>query len=298
MYAYLFAHSLACLSDCPLSNQPSVSTMTPDDILHMMESLHCTASDMDKEDVSMLHRACSVIERISSEQCRKSISDAGHRPCLQMFQSDGWSCDIRSRFRSASQGVQVQRIGRLRTEFVCQRSLVKALINGEMKFAMRIERPRPLATKKCMDIWVAACDSCPLLKLAKHPGISISFYIQDGLFSKPFGRRMQARHALFFDPIHSPIRDAAERAVLELRDWVLTGCCHAHTCSRALKWGLKPLVSGEAFLEDTHVTISCLLRASTGLYLSVPEFVVGFVSYDRVVPEDLQNLNNVGLFWM
>ena len=289
-----FAHSFACLSDYNLSSQPSVSIMTPDEIKDMMESLHCTASDMDKEDLSMLHRACSVIERISSEQCRKLISDAGHRPCLQVFQSDGWSCDIRSRFRFESQGAQVPRIGRLRTEFVCQRSMVKALINGEMKLAMRFERPRPLATKKCMDVWVAACESCPMLKLAKHPGISITFYIQDGLFSKPFGRRMQAKHSLFFDPIHSPIRNAAERSVSELRDWVLCGCCIAHSCSRALKWGLKSMVSGEAFLEDTHVTISSLLRASTGLHLSVAEFVVGFVSYDRDDPEDLPELEQ---FW-
>ena len=137
-----------------------------------------------------------------------------------------------------------------------------------------------------------------MLKLAQHPGISITVYIQSCLFSKPFGRRMQARHALYFDPEHSPFTTPAERSVMELRDWVLTGCCHAHSCSRALKWGLKSINFGEQFLQDVHVTISALLRASTGLYLSVLEFVLTSVSFDRDDPDDIADLEQFCFFWM
>ena len=42
------------------------------------------------------------------------------------------------------------------------------------------------------------------------------------------------------------------------------------------------------------MTISSLLRASTGLYLSVPEFVMTSVSFDRDDPHDIADLEQ---FW-
>ena len=102
--------------------------------------------------------------------------------------SDGWSTDIRKRASESSHGVSVQKTGRFRTEFLIQRIIVKAVVNQEMKMAMKIERPRPLAAKKCNDIFSAACDHCPLLKLQGHKGISMSVYLQDGLSAVPFGK--------------------------------------------------------------------------------------------------------------
>ena len=70
---------------------------------------------------------------------------------------------IRSRFKSSSDGVHVQRTGRLRTEFVVQSTRVKALVGAEMHFGIQLERLRPLATKQCSGIWSAACDHVPIL---------------------------------------------------------------------------------------------------------------------------------------
>ena len=70
--------------------------------------------------------------------------------------SDGWSTDIRSRFEAHSHGLDVRPRGRLRTEFLVQRTIVKARILGQMEIAMKIERPRPLASKKCNDMFSAA----------------------------------------------------------------------------------------------------------------------------------------------
>ena len=123
---------------------------------------------------------------------------------------------------------------------------MKALVSSdEMQIAMNIERPRPLASKKCADIFSAACDHVPLMKLAGHKGISIFLYMQDGLFALPFGKRMRARHNLFFKPELCPLpfESPVDRELAEMRDWVLTWCCCAHSCSRALKWGLRAMVS-------------------------------------------------------
>ena len=55
-------------------------------------------------------------------------------------------------------------------------------------------RPRPLLQKKCVDLWAAATEFAPMVKLIGHAGVSVSVYLQDGWFSGPFGRRMAARH--------------------------------------------------------------------------------------------------------
>ena len=270
--------------------------MDIDGIRQLMQQLCSTDIDFDLDGLQQLHRACAIIEDITAAQCKSVISSAGDRPCIQMFQSDGWSCDMRSRFRAGTGDVAVQRTGRLRSEFVVQRSIVKALVGTEMLMAMKIERPRPLLTKKCIDVWSAATDHAPMLKLAGHRGISISLYIQDGLFSKPFGKMMRARHILFFDPTHCPLpfTSDAQRQLAELRDWVLSWTCCAHSCSRALKLGLASLVPQPELLEDVHVSISSLIRASTGLYMSVPQFVATFVSYDRPEPSSIADVEH---FW-
>ena len=272
-----------------------MDVMDSHQIKAMMEELHCTSTDMDADCLARLHKVCTIIEMMTAEQCRSLVRKAGRRPCLAVFMSDGWSCDIRQRFRAVADEVVVNRTGRLRTEFVLQRSMIKTLIGDQMHFAMKFERPRPLATKKCSDVWVAACDYMPMLKLAGHLGISLTLYLQDGLFSKPFGRRMHARHKLFYHPQHCPLEfeGDGDRDLSELRDWVLTGTCAAHSASRALKWGLASLVAVPDMIDDVHIVISALLRASTGLHMSVMEFAVSRVSFDRPAPDSTDEVEHL-----
>jgi hypothetical protein len=163
-----------------------------------------------------------------------------------------------------------------------------------MEIAMKIERPRPLASKKCNDMFSAACDHCPLLKLSGHKGISVSVYLQDGLFAAPLGKRMHARHNLFFK--HCPLSfDApADKELCEMQDWCLAWCCIAHSCSRALKWGLKSLVSDNGMLESVHITISSLLRASTGIHQAVPQFIISWAVSSYCITAALHKEDVVG----
>jgi hypothetical protein len=248
--------------------------MDADEIRSLLEVLQSTDVDMDDEHLKLLRKTCCVLEGMTAERCRNIVRMAGNRPCLQVFQSDGWSTDIRSRTHSKADGVSVSRTGRLRTEFVVQRTMVKAQVGGQMHLGIKVERPRPLASKKCSDVWSAACDHAGMLKLHGHTGISMTLYLQDGLFAKPFGDRMRGRHSLFFDPHHCPLAeiDDLERELACLKDWVFSWTCCAHSCSRALKWGMAPLVTSELLIEDVHITISSLLRASTGLFSSIPNF--------------------------
>ena len=89
--------------------------MDTQDIQTLLQELTSTAYDMNSAQLTDLNTACHIIEQITSEQCRQLIARAGDRPCLQMFMSDGWSTDIRTRFKSQSRGVGVNVTGRLRT---------------------------------------------------------------------------------------------------------------------------------------------------------------------------------------
>ena len=188
----------------PLHTQPTNQatmdqpTMDTEDVRNLVQTLHGTAIDMDDQTLGQCIKTCHIIEQITSQHCRDVIARAGNRPCLLIFMSDGWSSDLRTTTVNSAGGVTVDRKHRLRFEFVMQRTIVKTVVDPEVVMGIKMERPRLLGFKQCADLWNAACDTCLLLKLSGHKGISVSVYLQDGLFSKPFGRRMVGRHASFF----------------------------------------------------------------------------------------------------
>ena len=65
----------------------------------------------------------------------------------------------------------------------------------------------------------------------------------------------------------------------------------AHGCSKALTWGMRHLsLNSDSFLEDIHISVSALLRASTGLVMIVPDFIATHVVFDRPEPLDAEEL--------
>ena len=272
--------------------------MDTSEVRSLVEELQSVSLDMDADVLAKVHRCAQIIEDMSAQQCRSVIDMAGSRPLLLTFMSDGWSTDIRSRVLKAHEGVKVHARTRLREEFVMQRTLLKTNVGGDPHMSIQLERPRKLASMKCLDVYAAACDHFPLLKLAGHKGISLSVYMQDGLFAKPFGNMMRARHGLFFQKEHCPLKCTdRERELLELKDWVFVWTCCTHACSRALKWGMKKLVScQDSLVDDVHISISALLRASTGIYMSVPQFIASYVSFDRPDPDSCTSANIASLW--
>ena len=194
--------------------------MEKEDISCLILELCSVGSELDKEDVAHLHKTCGVIEEMTSAKCFRLIREAGTRPVLQTYMSDGWTTDVRATDTSFAGKTRITRKGRLRTEFALERCVVKARLGDHPVQAIKIARPRPMLAKKCIDFWSASCEFMPMLKLQGHQGISLSVYLQDGLFSSCFGKRMIARHKLFFEPAHCPLRlSQSERHLAELRDW-------------------------------------------------------------------------------
>ena len=187
--------------------------MEPLEIQNLMSVLQSPSLDMDKDTVDSALKACAVVEDLCTERCRHVIKIAHKSPVLQVYMSDGWSCDMRSRQRTVHDDMQFINDSRMRIEFLVQRCLLKCKRGSDWHFAVKVQRPRPLATKKCADIWCAAAEFCPVLALSGHTGIGIHCYIQDGLFSKPFGKRMVARHSIFWEKAHCPLTFSNEAEV-------------------------------------------------------------------------------------
>jgi hypothetical protein len=132
--------------------------MDPSEIQSLIEELQSVSLDMDPEQLANTHKACAVLEDMATERCREVIRVASRGPLLQVFMSDAWSCDMRNRVASAHGDVRVDRRGRMRMEFVLQRAIVKCQRGHQWIMAVKVQRPKPLGTRKCAHIWAAACD--------------------------------------------------------------------------------------------------------------------------------------------
>ena len=95
------------------------SAMDPSEIHDLIHELQSPALEMDSEQLANAHKACAVLEDISTERCREVIRLASKGPVLQVYMSDGWSCDMRSRVSLSHGDIRVCRGGTMRTEFVC-----------------------------------------------------------------------------------------------------------------------------------------------------------------------------------
>ena len=136
--------------------------MSVEVIRGMLRDLCAVGDDMGVEQVACVEKSCAIIEDMTSEKARRLVASAGDKACLSIFQSDGWSTDVRTRDSSFVGKVSVSRTGRLRTEFAMQRSIIKSKDqHGQMQCVVVLARPRCLGSKKCSDLWSAAIEFSP-----------------------------------------------------------------------------------------------------------------------------------------
>ena len=90
------------------------------------------------------------------------------------------------------------RAGFVKTEFLCERAVYKTIEpGGHINSHIVITPARPMELgKTCWNIFEAACEHTPLLRLLRHRGMAASVYLQDGLHADGFLMHQRARHAL------------------------------------------------------------------------------------------------------
>ena len=88
--------------------------MDKEDVRGLMMELCAVGTDFDQMKVEELHKACAILEHMTSFKARDIIKSAGTRPVLQVYMSDGWCTDIRAQDTSF--------VGKVRTGLVWQLS--------------------------------------------------------------------------------------------------------------------------------------------------------------------------------
>ena len=89
--------------------------MDSSEIQDLIQELQSPSLEMDLEQLANAHKACAVLEDMTTERCREVIRLASKGPVLQVYMSDGWSCDMRSSVSSCHGGIQVSSRGRMGT---------------------------------------------------------------------------------------------------------------------------------------------------------------------------------------
>ena len=125
--------------------------------------------------------------------------------------------------------------------------------------------------KKAWNCFHAACEFSGTLRQQGQLGITINVYLADGALFRSLERKIQARHLLYY---RSGLASEDELIVfrLEISDWTICLKCSSHSCSDALKWGLKRL-AGKDIIDASHISTASLVSTSTALHLHVEAFV-------------------------
>ena len=203
-------------------------------------------------------------------------------PILQVYMSDGWSCNTSTAQYLQIDQLKVRRTSREKTEFLAETMIMKCFdLCGKMVSALTLCPPRNLPGKTCWHIMGAAA-AHPCLRLRCPKQLLVTVYLQDGLHAQAFGRRMRARHELFYDLDAGSVGELKEEQ--RCLDWVFSYRCILHICSSGLKWGLTPHCS-EAILDDTHLSIKSARNSTSALVKFVRLHVQVHVRYqDATAP--------------
>ena len=99
---FVFVKSACCLfGKATLFGEVSLSSllkmMSVEDIRAMLVDLAAVGDDMQQEQVQCVHKTCAIIEDMTMEKAKRFVSSAGDKACFSVFQSDGWSTDIRTK---------------------------------------------------------------------------------------------------------------------------------------------------------------------------------------------------------
>jgi hypothetical protein len=146
--------------------------------------------------------------------------------------------------------------------------------------------------KKAWNCFSAACEFIGTLRQQGQTGITINVYLADGALFTSLNRKFQARHFLYYRSGLAS-EDELRAFRLEISDWTICLKCSSHSCSNALKWGLKRL-AGKEIIDATHISTASLVNAATALHLHVEAFVFRHVSF---VGERSGTFQEIEAFW-
>lgn len=247
-----------------------------EDIGDVVRRLARPSAMLGKHAIGEVLRLTTAIKEETTSRIKELLERANREgwPVLYTYMSDGWGCKI-----SSGQAVHVgehivRREGRVRAEFLLEKSILKTLSpSGVVHTALRWEQPRGLgAGKTGWHVFQAAVEHDTVLRDYVPQGMVMTFLLQDGLHVQGMSRRMMARQELFYDASDNPeVADDTEHP-LRLTDWCFGMRCIAHVASSAISWGMAEFCT-KTLLDEIHIGIASCRNSSHELFQVVHEFV-------------------------
>ena len=136
----------------------------------------------------------------------------GGQPLAVTYMSDGWGVTTATVFTSVIAGQHIRREGHRRQEILNELQFVKTIRgDGAILAAYHLPCQTKLGRKNGWVVFQRACDQTPIWCARDHgiTDVVIYMYLQDGLHSAAFTRRMRARH----DSFHSIVCADSETAI-------------------------------------------------------------------------------------
>jgi len=241
-------------------------------------------------------RLLYLLSETCTQQLRRRQSEmlatSRGKPVLLCYMSDGWGSNIVTRITSKV-GELVLRNARFRHEFLLQIALMKVFgADGSVETAVLVDGAVSLRHgKRAWQCFAAGCEFMALGRQQGHDGIIATVYLFDGLLCKPLGRHFRARHRMYYSE-YGPM-GGAEHLLSSLTDWVFTMKCTAHSCSNAVKTGLRE-VANDQLLENVHIAIEALRNGAEALHEHAMKFLMQHLCFSE---QRSGSQSDIQVFW-
>jgi hypothetical protein len=254
-----------------------------EDIASIVGRLAKPSAMLGKHALGQVLRLSTALKQETSSRSTHLLGKAreGQWPVLYSYMSDGWGCKISSGQSFHLGQHLVRREGRVRAEFLLEKSMVKTLSpSGVVHTALRWEQPRGLgAGKTGWNMFQAALEHETVMREYVPEGIVMTFVLQDGLHYGCMARRLLARQELFYDASDDPEVAEDPEHPSRLTDWFFSLRCIAHVASSSISWGMAEF-STKAVLDEVHIGIASCRNSSQEIFQVVHEFVCSSVVFE------------------
>ena len=150
---------------------------------------------------------------------------------------------------------------------------------GHIRSVVKLRDPG----KKTFNLFTAANEFFPTLKVLKHAGISVHVYVFDRGLESSLGNALVARHRLTSEEQGFDVLDAA---LSGWTSWQISLGCSIHDVHNALKWAV---CQGEADNDRTkalHVGNEALKNSFDLILARLPEFLQKHLVFSVELPSD------------
>ena len=214
-------------------------------------------------------RVCLSVEH--AVQAKLLNTYTGHRsrqPLVVAYMNDGWSTDIQTvEYVKVAGAPQMRVVGRQRSEFLLERSLIRTdAVGTDHELVIMLRPPRSLKWEKsAAHLFAAGASGCLQLRNRGFLGPLLLLILLDGNGCNPKqAKLLVGRHEGWYAQRVDLDEDA--RWGLQNSEFYLHIRCKLHSTNKAVEWGLDRL-QASAIQEDTFVVISSVQKHQ-GRYIS------------------------------